>query len=103
MATPLSDSTWHCAKWDDVIPLDAQRTGCESHVLHPDLVPWKRKDGPDAFTAVYEINGTTVANGDPEIEGVFSSRELLANASACGSGDPLITEMRRDFSARVVA
>ena len=103
MATPLSDSTWHCAKWDDVIPLDAQRTGCEAHVLHPDLVPWKRKDGPDAFTAVYEINGVTVANGDPEIEGVFSSRELLANAPACGSGDPLITEMRRDFGARVVA
>ena len=103
MATPLSDSTWHCAKWDDVIPLDTQRTGCEGHVLHPDLVPWKRKDGPDAFTAVYEINGVTVANGDPEIEGVFSSRELLANAPACGSGDPLITEMRRDFGARVVA
>lgn len=103
MATPLSDSTWHCAKWDSVIPLDSQRTGCEGHVLHPDLVPWKRKDGPDAFTAVYEINGVTVANGDPEIEGVFSSRELLANAPACGSGDPLITEMRRDFGARVVA
>ena len=103
MATPLSDSTWHCAKWDDVIPLDAQRTGCEGHVLHPDLVPWKRKDGPDAFTAVYEINGVTVANGDPEIEGVFSSRELLANTWACSSSDPLITEMRRDFGARVVA
>ena len=102
MATPLSDSTWHCAKWDDVIPLDAQRTGCEGHVLHPDLVPWKRKDGPDAFTAVYEINGVTVANGDPEIEGVFSSRELLANAPACTSGDPLIAEIRKDFGARVV-
>jgi len=103
MATTLSDSTWHCAKWDDVIPVGAQRTGCEGHVLHPDLVPWQRKDGPDDYTAVYEINGTTVANGDPEIDGVFSSRELLANAPACGSGDPLITEMRRDFGARVVA
>ena len=27
-ATPKSDSTWHCARWDDSIPLDAQRTGC---------------------------------------------------------------------------
>lgn len=102
MATPLSDSTWHCAKWDSVIPLDSQRTGCEGHVLHPDLVPWKRKDGPDEFTAVYEINGTTVANGDPEIEGVFSSRELLANANACASGDPVIADMRKTWGARVV-
>ena len=102
MATPLSDSTWHCGKWDDVIPLESQRTGCEGHVLHPDLVPWKRKDGPDEFTAVYEINGTTVANGDPEQEGVFSSKELLANAAACGSGDPLIAEMRKVWGGRVV-
>ena len=102
MATPLSDSTWHCGKWDDVIPLESQRTGCEGHVLHPDLVPWKRKDGPDDFTAVYEINGTTVANGDPEQEGVFSSKELLANAAACGSGDPMIAEMRKVWGGRVV-
>ena len=102
MATPLSDSTWHCAKWDDVIPVDAQRTGCEGHVLHPDLVPWQRKDGPDEFTAVYEINGVNLTNGDPEIEGVFSSKELLANADACASGDPLIGEMRKTWGGRVV-
>ena len=101
-ATPLSDSTWHCAKWDDVIPLESQRTGCESHVLHPDLVPWQRKDGPDEFTAVYEINGVNLANGDPEQEGVWGSKELLANAEACASGDPLIAEMRKDFGGRIV-
>jgi hypothetical protein len=103
MATPLSDSTWHCAKWDDTIPLEAQRTGCESHVLHPDLVPWKRKDGPNEFTAVYEINGVDLANGDPSQEGVFSSSELLANATACASGDPLIADLRKTWDARVVA
>jgi len=103
MATPLSDSTWHCAKWDDTIPLEAQRTGCESHVLHPDLVPWKRKDGPNEFTAVYEINGVNLANGDPSQEGVFSSRELLANAPACASGDLMIADLRKTWDARVVA
>jgi len=102
MATPLSDSTWHCGKWDDVIPLEAQRTGCESHVLHPDLVPWKRKDGPNEYTAIYEIDGVNVANGDPTQEGVWSSAELLANTPACTSGDPLIAEVRRDFGGRVV-
>ena len=103
LSTPLSDSTWHCAKWDDVIPVDAQRTGCEGHVLHPDLVPWQRKDGPDAYTAVYEINGTNVANGDPEIEGVFSSKELLANAGACADkGWTQLHDMRKQFGGRVV-
>ncbi len=103
LATAMPDSTWHCAKWDAEIPFDSQRTGCEGHVLHPDLVPWQRKDGPDEFTAVYEmINGTTVANGDPEQEGVYSSKELLANAAACASGDDFIAEMRRDFGGRIV-
>ena len=102
LATPMPDSTWHCAKWDAEIPLDSQRTGCESHVLHPDLVPWQRKDGPDEFTAVYEINGVNLANGDPEQEGVYGSKELLANANACASGDAFIAEMRKDFGGRIV-
>jgi hypothetical protein len=101
-STATKDSEWHCAKWDAVIPVDAQRTGCEGHVLHPDLVAWQRKDGPDEWTAVYEINGTNVANGDPEQEGVFSSKELLANAAACASGDSFIAEMRKDFGGRIV-
>ena len=39
-------------------------------------------------------------NGFPV--GVYSSKELLANAEACGSGDPLIAEMRQVWNARVV-
>lgn len=62
-STAKEDSTWHCARWDDVIPLEYQRTGCESHVLHPDLVPWQIMDGPDEWTAVYLIDGQSVANG----------------------------------------
>jgi hypothetical protein len=65
-------------------------------------VPWQRKDGPDESTAVYEINGVTLANGDPAQEGVWGSKELLANAEACGSGDAVIAEMRKNFDARVV-
>jgi len=99
--TPLSDSTWHCAKWDDVIPLESQRTGCESHVLHPDLVPWKRLEGPSDWVAVYEIDGLGIANGEPN-EGVYGSKEILANAAACASGDPLIAEVRQKWDGRVV-
>jgi hypothetical protein len=102
-STATKASEWHCAKWDAVIPVDAQRTGCEGHVLHPDLVPWQRKDGPDDYTAVYEINGTNVANGDPEIEGVFSSRELLANAAACADkGWTQLHDLRKQFGGRIV-
>ena len=101
-STATKASEWHCVRWDAVVPLEAQHTGCEGHVLHPDLVPWQRKDGPDEFTAVYEINGVNLANGDPEQEGVFGSKELLANAAACASGDAFIAEMRRDFGGRIV-
>ena len=101
-STATKASEWHCVRWDAVVPLEAQHTGCEGHVLHPDLVPWQRKDGPDEFTAVYEIDGVNLANGDPEQEGVFGSKELLANAAACASGDDFIAEMRKDFGGRIV-
>tara|TARA_R110000868_G_scaffold70430_1_gene206901 strand:+ start:1669 stop:2691 length:1023 start_codon:yes stop_codon:yes gene_type:complete len=100
-ATALPDSTWHCARWDDVIPLDAQRVGCESHVLHPDLVPWQRKDGPDEWTAVYVINNKHVANGKPNAN-VYGSKEILKNAAACTKDDPFVSEMRKEFNAQIV-
>jgi hypothetical protein len=100
-ATALQDSTWHCARWDAVIPLDTQKEGCESHVLHPDLVPWKRKDGPDEFTAIYEINGVDLANGEGDAN-VYTSKELLANPAACAGGDPFVAELRQDFDGRIV-
>ena len=100
LSTPLSDSTWHCAKFDDVIPLDAQRTGCEGHVLHPDLVQWQRKDGPDEWTAIYVIDNQEVANGSPDAH-IYSSKELLVNPSLCALGDEDIERLRVD-GARVV-
>ena len=101
-STATKASEWHCVRWDAVVPLEAQHTGCEGHVLHPDLVPWQRKDGPDEFTAMYVVGGVSVANGDPEIEGVYSSKELLINAAACASGDAFIAEMRKEFGGRIV-
>lgn len=100
-ATPLSDSTWHCARWDDVIPVDAQHLGCEDHVLHPDLVPWQRKAGPNEWTAIYMINGKEVANGAPA-NGVYSSREILANPSECADPSDQIAKLREEFNGRIV-
>jgi hypothetical protein len=76
-STAEPDSTWTCARFDrSVIPIATQYTGCDSHVLHPDLVPWQRLDGPDAWTAVYVIDGVEVANGEGDAN-VYASRELL--------------------------
>lgn len=95
-STAQSDNTWTCARHDnDVIPVDWQRSGCSAHVLHPDMVPWKRKDGMDDWTAVYVIDGKPVANGEPS-EFVFSSKEILANPKTCANPDGFINEIRKD-------
>ncbi len=101
-ATAKDDSTWRCERHDaDAIPVEFQREGCESHVLHPDLVPWKRKDGPDEWTAIYEINGVDLANGEGDAN-VYTSKELLANPAACAGGDPFVAELRQEFDGRIV-
>jgi hypothetical protein len=78
-ATPEDDSTWHCERWDSEIAVEYQHQGCEAHTLHPDMVPWKMVDSEYEWTAIYEINGQQVVNGE---EG-FSSKELIANADGC--------------------
>ena len=101
MATPLSDSTWHCAKWDAIIPYKAQLDGCASHVLHPDLVPWQRQDSDAEWQAVYVIKGKPVKNGEPG-DGVFGSKELISNLDACLSNDPYIMKMRSEWGGEIV-
>jgi hypothetical protein len=61
--TPKDDGTFYCTRWSDTIPVDAQHEGCRSHVLHPDLVPFKLAGG-DEWNAQYEINGSAVVNGE---------------------------------------
>lgn len=78
-STPMPDSTWHCARYDAEIAVEYQHQGCPSHALHFDLVPWKMKASDDDFTAVYEIDGHDVKNG----ENGYSSEELIVNANAC--------------------
>jgi hypothetical protein len=100
-STAKPDSTWHCARHDaDDIPLEWQAKGCDSHVVHPDMVPWQRKDGPDQWTAIYVIDNREVANGDPDAH-IYSSKELLANPSFCALGDEEIEKLRGN-GARVV-
>lgn len=101
-STSKEDSTWRCERYDaDGIPVEFQRQGCDSHVLHPDLVPWPRKDGLDEWTAVYVIEGRDVANGEGDAH-VYTSREILANPKACSLGDEYVEELRQQFGGRIV-
>lgn len=98
-ATPQDDSTWHCERYDATIEIETQHGGkdCPAHVLHPDLVPWKMLDSDYEWTAIYEVNGKLVANGE---EGA-SSIELLANAEGCAN--PIVKEIKKTWpGAKVV-
>lgn len=86
-STAKVDSTWRCERHEaDGIPVEFQRHGCESHVLHPDLVPWELKEGPNEWTAVYVINGKDVANGEG-CENIYTSKEILSNHKENGMTD----------------
>ncbi len=101
-STAKEDSTWRCERHEaDGIPVEFQRQACDSHVLHPDLVPWQRKDGLDEWTAVYVIEGRDVANGEGDAH-VYTSKEILANPKMCSLGDEYVEELRQEFGARIV-
>ena len=101
-STAKEDSTWCCERHDaDGIPVEFQRQACDSHVLHPDLVPWERKDGLNQWTAVYVIEGRDVANGEGDAH-VYTSKEILANPKMCSLGDEYVEKLRETFDARIV-
>jgi hypothetical protein len=94
-STAERDGRWTCAHWGMDIPdVDAQRNGCDSHLLHPDLVPpdWsyepKTEEGVIWLTPAGKID-------QPE----HSSAEIVANWQACASG---IKNEWAHFGARVV-
>lgn len=62
-STAKEDGTWHCARWNDTIPTSAQYAGCDSHVFHPDLVPWDFIDG-DGISAKYKDGNREFWNGE---------------------------------------
>lgn len=97
-STPKNDGTWHCARWGDTIPTDAQYSGCGSHVFHPDLVPWKLAGASGNWSAVYEIDGKQIING----EDGYHSSEIVANLPLVLTDDQNIIAMRDKFDARII-
>lgn len=97
-STPKKDGTYYCERWEDKIPYDAQITGCNHHVIRPDMVPWKFKPHTDEWSAIYVINGKDVLNG----EAGFASSEIVANPDECANPSEFTKELRKDMGARIV-
>jgi len=101
-STSTPESIWICERHaGNEIPVEWQREGCGSHVLHPDMVPWQRKDAQDEWQTIYVIKGKDVVNGEPG-EGVYGSKEIVANPDACAESDEGMAKLRQAFDGRVV-
>jgi len=101
-STPTYESTWTCARYGDaVIPFDAQVKGCECHVLHPDMVPWRMMESDDQWSAAYDIDGHRVTNGEP-CANSYSSKEIIANVTGCANADGFVRDARTELGARIV-
>jgi len=100
-STALADSTWKCERHNaENIPYDFQLKGCEDHVLHPELVPYKRFSSSNEWEGIYEIDNVPVRNGSPDAF-VYSSKEILSNPLACAHPDDTIELLRDSFGARI--
>ncbi|MEG1603640.1 MAG: hypothetical protein RR340_08490 [Cloacibacillus sp.] len=78
--TPTKDGRFICAaESNHELSEDEQRAGCEGHVAHPDLVPWKWLGGnANGMCGRYEIKGTGYLNGIPCLNpGALTTHELL--------------------------
>jgi len=96
-STPTADGKFHCARWDDVIPNETQITGCDSHVLHPDMVPYKMKPAHDEWHAIYMVNNKEVVNGNDG----FKSSEIVANPDECANPSAFTQELRNTMGAKI--
>ena len=96
-STPKDDGTWHCARWASEIPVDAQHAACDSHVFHPDLVGWKLAGGKGDWSAVYEIEGKEIING----EDGYHSKEIAAGLDLILADDKNVNALREQLGGRL--
>lgn len=97
-STPTEDSKWRCERWGAEIPLEAQHEGCDSHVFHPDLVPYQFKPAHDEWHAIYIINNKEVLNGEQG----FKSTEIIANPAECADPCEFTKDLRANMGGRLV-
>lgn len=96
-STATEDSKWRCDLYkSNNIKTENQRKGCrDSHVLHPDLVPWQMKPTENGRAAIYIINGVEVLNG----EGGSESMSLITSAETIANPPKLVEKIIDKFSS----
>ena len=68
-STPMLSGEWHCMRWKSKVPTDAQRDGCDAHMPHPDLVPWRlNRERSTEIAAYYEGVGLVGEGGKNSVE-----------------------------------
>jgi len=87
-----------CEQYDVTLDFEQQKTGCEAHLLHPDLVPWDFK--PSDKGVIWLTPEGEIKNG-LKAPDVYSSREIVANHKACASPDEFIKTLRMDMGAEI--
>jgi len=100
-STPKPDGTWRCERFDaDDIPVEFQRRGCDSHVLHPDIVPWEidTKHSTERVAA-FKVGDRIIHNGEGDAN-TYTSLEIITLGE--NVGNQLIDETRISFDAKVV-
>ena len=96
-STAERDGRWTCAHWECDIPdAEAQRTGCDAHIIHPDLTPWQYE--PAEQGVIWLTPHGRIHNAPTE----YLSSEIIYNPEMCAAKDPFVERLRAEFGGRVV-
>lgn len=102
-STPERDGTWSCREHGRTLSVDEQRSGCKSHLMRPDLVPYAEAvDSGPGFVEYRAKDGRTFWN---HVDGVAAGEYRYASSEMRAAGTlplpPDIEALRQAFDARV--
>lgn len=61
-STPVENGGWHCAKFNQILPIELQKTGCASHLYIPSLVPGEIIEAGENFVKYRMKDGAIYTN-----------------------------------------
>jgi hypothetical protein len=105
-STPVENAAWRCEYHGNAVLSDqAQRDGCEVHLLIPALIPYAEPiDGADGWMAYrHRLTGAQFVNaaeGVNDYGPVFSSKELHMCPNDVLQG---VAEIKNEFGGKVVS
>ena len=96
-STATPEGAFVCEKYNVTLTTEQQKTGCQAHIIHPDLIDAKYT--PTEFGVIWHTKHGDVANGIADAH-IYESSEIVANLEACAKG--IDGEFRKGFDSRVV-